>query len=245
MSENQPPPFVRTPEEAIQETTRDIVFIDEERFLLYRPADYDRILNDPVVREANELDEYMPYWATIWPGARMLAKAVLREPWQTHFPQGLEGKQALEIGCGLGLAGLVALRCGFEVCFSDYDLAAIEFASRNAKRNGFTRFTTKGIDWRNPPLDRKYDVILGSDISYEVRNIDPVLNLIQNLLEEDGIALITDPDRISAPKLREALNQSGLNWTMSLIRAGEPGGERHKGTLYRIRHAQGDGEHDK
>ena len=45
--------------------------------------------------------------------------------------------EALEIGCGLGLAGLVALARGLRVQFSDYDRAPLDFVARSAAENGF------------------------------------------------------------------------------------------------------------
>ncbi len=44
----------------------------------------------------------MPYWAYLWPG-RIFGRGGKREPWP-------RAPRALEIGCGLGLAGLVGLR---------------------------------------------------------------------------------------------------------------------------------------
>ena len=75
-----------------------------------RPGDPDRLLDDPDVLAWNRRDDYMPYWAFLWPGAVMLAEAVAREPMAA-------GTRALEIGCGLGLAGLVGLARGLRVAF--------------------------------------------------------------------------------------------------------------------------------
>ena len=41
-----------------------------------RPADPDRLLDDPLVLDWNRRDDYMPYWAYLWPGAYLLAEAV-------------------------------------------------------------------------------------------------------------------------------------------------------------------------
>ena len=76
---------------------------------LVRPADPDRLLDDPLVVDWNRHDDYMPYWAYLWPAAYLLAEAVAREPWPTA---GEPAVDALEIGCGLGLAGLVAVATG-------------------------------------------------------------------------------------------------------------------------------------
>src|SRR5437016_907920 len=48
---------------------------------LTRPADPDRLLDDPGVLDWNRRDDYMPYWAYLWPSAYLLAEAVAREPW--------------------------------------------------------------------------------------------------------------------------------------------------------------------
>src|SRR5262245_36471328 len=77
-----------------------------------RPAEAERLLDHPEVRKAFAADEYMPYWADLWPAARMLADAILREPWTA-------GAHAVEIGCGLGLPGVAALAAGLRVTFSD------------------------------------------------------------------------------------------------------------------------------
>src|SRR6516164_9769568 len=81
-----------------------------------RPADPDRLLEDPEVLARNRRDDYMPYWAYLWPGAFLLAEAVSRQDW-------IPGTPALEIGCGLGLAGLAGIARGLEVTFTDYDEA--------------------------------------------------------------------------------------------------------------------------
>src|SRR5262245_4457891 len=107
-----PAPFVppETPDERLGPLVTDRIPIDGRTFLIRRPDRSDHLLDDPAVREAFLTDEYMPYWADLWPSARMLAKMVLREPW----PPGLT---ALEVGCGLGLPGLAALARGLRVVF--------------------------------------------------------------------------------------------------------------------------------
>ncbi len=45
-----------------------------------RPSDPDRLLDDPGVLAWNRRDDYMPYWAYLWPGAFLLAEAVARAP---------------------------------------------------------------------------------------------------------------------------------------------------------------------
>jgi len=229
------PVFMETPASAISTIGREIVIVDRKEILIERPTDSDKLLDDPTIREANLKDDYMPYWADIWPAARMMAKAIMREPWEKFPRQGTDKIEALEIGCGLGLAGIAALLRGLRVVFSDYDLTALRFAERNAKLNGLTDFRTMPLDWRFPPDGLRFSLIIAADLTYEMRNIDPLVALIKKLLAPGGLCLLTDPDRSPAPNLHARLKDEGMPYTTEFIRAGEPGGVRTKGTLYRIR----------
>jgi predicted nicotinamide N-methyase len=208
-------------------TIRETVIVEGRTFLIERPGESDRLLDDPAVHAAFERDEYMPYWADLWPAARMLAKVMLHEPWTP-------GTDALEIGCGLGLPGIVALSCGLKVTFSDYDPCALHFAAANARLNGLESFRTLLLDWRHPPAGMRVPVLLASDLIYELRNIDPLIAFIKCVLAPGGVCLLTDQDRIPAHALRDALDAERLPYAMQTVRAGEPGGRRLKGTLYRI-----------
>ena len=223
-----------TPPDAVKSRVTEKVFIDKETFILERPGANDFMLDHQAVRAAYKTDDYIPYWAEIWPASRMLAKAVLREKWE-RLPQGPESKlRALEIGCGLGLAGIAALKRGLHVTFSDIDELAVRFASENAKRNGFTDFDVRAIDLRSPPDGVQFQVILGADLLYEPRMIEPVIHFLKTVLAPAGVCLLTDPDRVSARPFEAAAREAGLNLDRTFARAGEPGGERVKGWLYRI-----------
>lgn len=221
------PHLPETPWEALGELRRETVIIEGRAFLIDRPKESDRLLDHPVIRTAFAADEYMPYWADLWPASRMLARAILRAEWPA-------GTTSLEIGCGLGLPGIAALAKGMRVVFSDCDLTALRFAGMNAKLNGFTNFELLPIDWRHPPENASFSLILGSDLVYERRHVDPLVSLISKVLAPEGLCLLTDQDRPPSAYLREVLAASGLTFTTEMMRAGEPGGHRYKGTLYRI-----------
>lgn len=223
-------PLPETPPEAITGLVRESVIIDARTFVIARPDESDRLLDHPYVLSAFAADEYMPYWVDLWPASRMLARAILREPWAP-------GLAALEIGCGLGLPGIAALARGLHVTFSDYDATALRFAADNARANGFTDFDTLQLDWRHPPAGRTWPVLLGSDLLYELRNVAPLVDLIKRVLAPGGTCLITDQDRVPSHLLRQTLTAEGLPFTTQVMHAGEPGGRRVRGTLYRIRHA--------
>jgi predicted nicotinamide N-methyase len=232
MSNNNPasvPPFPETPLDAIHERIHENVIVEGRIFKIMRPADSDRLLDDPALRAAFAVDEYMPYWTDLWPAARMLAKALMRETWSP-------GLNALEVGCGLGLPGIVALAQGMHVTFSDYDATALKVAAENARANGFNDFKLLQLDWRRPPADMCVPVVLGSDLVYEARNVAPLVKLIRHVLAPEGVCLLADQDRIPTELLRDSLTENGLAFTVKVMHAGEPGGRRLRGALYRITH---------
>jgi predicted nicotinamide N-methyase len=206
-----------------------------ESISLERPADPDRLLDDPAVLDWNRRDDYMPYWAYLWPGAYLLAEAVAREPWPAK--EGDESqRQALEIGCGLGLAGLVGMARGLLVTFTDYDPAPLEFVARSAALNGFEpgQYSRRLLDWRNLAPE-KYAIILGADVIYESRLVPLVANLLAQLLSPAGVALIASPYRVAAERFPAATARVGLCCTAERASARSEDGRLYEGTIYRVR----------
>lgn len=219
-----------TPDDAVQEVVREKVTVEGMTFYLDRPAGLDKVFDHPGVRNAYAADEYIPYWTDLWAAGRMLAKVVLREDWTKH------GNDVLEIGCGLGLGGIAALACRLNVAFSDVDATAVRFALANAKLNGHANAKGLPLDLRSPP-EQRFPVIIASDVMYEQRLVEPVAAFVTAVLTPGGTALITDPDRYSSRSFKWVCGEVGLDVETSFVRAGEPGGERTKGTLYRLRHS--------
>ena len=203
---------------------------------LARPEEPDRLLDDPGVVAWNRRDDYMPYWAYLWPAAYLLAETVAREPWPER-PE-LGPIEALEIGCGLGLAGLVGLARGLRVVFSDYDQAPLDFVTRSAAENGFdsARFTTRLLDWRTVP-DEHFPVILGSDVLYEARLVPLVANLLATMLAPGGLGLIATPFRVSAHGFPDAVASCRLACRAEPATAQSEDGLPIQGTIYRVARA--------
>jgi hypothetical protein len=207
----------QTPLEALGPVIREPVLVDGKVFLIDRPDESDRTLDHPAVRAEFAVDEYLPFWTDLWPAARMLAKVVLRSEWAL-------GIDVLEVGCGLGLPGIAALSSGLNVTFSDLDGTALRFAASNARLNGFEKFQTLQFDWNDPPPELNADIILASDLIYELRAINP----------PGGYCLLTDQDRLPAYNLTDALIGEGFQYDTRVLHAGSPSGKRVRGTLYRI-----------
>jgi predicted nicotinamide N-methyase len=184
-------------------------------------------LESVVDREALLREETMPdppYWAHLWLGARALAR---------HVAESLDcaGATVLDLGCGLGLPGLVAGRRGAEVWFVDREPAALEFARASARRNGLVDARFHAIDFTRPEAAgglaaRRFDVILGAEIVYDPAAYIPLANFLARHLACGGRLLLTDAFRSDASRCFEALASFGLRGERVRCREWE-GGRLH------------------
>ncbi len=175
----------------------------DRSFRLMVPFRPDSLLDSPEVLSANALDDYMPYWAYLWPAALQIAESILQNPWPRET-------RVLELGCGLGLVGIAALAAGCQVSLTDYDVNAITTARLNAALNGFPDADAFVLDWRSPP-ELTYSVIVGCDVTYESRNHAPILDLIDRMLEPDGFCWIADGGRNAAPAFVDLARMRGYS----------------------------------
>jgi predicted nicotinamide N-methyase len=132
--------------------------------------------------EAFATDEFLPYWAELWPAALALANAL---------PVELARTRVVELGCGLAVPSLVAAARGAEVTATDWSPDAIELLDRNAARNGLA-VRAEARDWREPWSER-FDLALAADVFYERRNVEPVLARLRELAPEALVALAGRP----------------------------------------------------
>ncbi len=165
------------------------------------------------------LDERLPYWAEVWPASIELARYCLEE-------SSLQGKSVIELGCGLGLAGVAAARAGAHVLFTDYEADALQFARHNALKNlaahgAFSCATFRILDWRSQETPGQVDLILGADIVYERRNFLPILQFVRRTLKVDGRAIFTDPDRSTVMSFFALAEQQGFHVSIEARRLEE------------------------
>jgi predicted nicotinamide N-methyase len=171
---------------------------------LLRPTvDPAELLDDPQVQRRFDVDEYMPYWADLWPAAICLADHVLARG------DTVAGGAALEIGCGLGLVSVAAALAGCRVTATDYDPAAIAFTAVNARLNG-AQLQAELRDWRDTSFTEPFDMILAADVLYERRNHQPVAEFINRCLAPGGYALVSDPRRAAATGALDEFTARGL-----------------------------------
>ena len=106
------------------ELEEEVVRIADRELRLLVPPDAEALLDE----EAFEHEEFLPYWAELWPSGVALAASVAERD--------VTGKHVLELGCGLGLPALAAALRGASVLATDWSPDAIELLRVNAERNG-------------------------------------------------------------------------------------------------------------
>src|SRR5674476_24047 len=121
------------------------------------------------------------------------------------------GRKLLELGAGLGLATIGAMRAGYEVLASDYYDDALLFTRANAWRTLKREPRTRMIDWRDLPPDLgTSDRVVAADVLYEDRYPPLVANVIARTLAPGGVATIADPGRPMVEQFFELLPSLGL-----------------------------------
>lgn len=195
-------------------------------FTLFKPANADHLIS-----EADYvMDERLPYWADLWPSARVLAGALLAMPG--------EGRTLLEMGCGLGLDTTAAMAAGFAVTATDYYEDAIHVARGNAARNLGHEPRVRLVNWRAWPTDLgTFDVVIAADVLYEKEYATLVGACLARALAPHGEAIIADPGRLALPAFLEQLPNVGLEVVRTEVHPFELGTVKQQVQLLFIRHA--------
>ena len=193
-----------------------------------RIKDIDKLFNELLSKGASDLnvvDERMPYWADLWPSAIGLAEYI------DSNPETVQGKKILEIGCGLGLPGIVAQLCEGKVTMSDYLQEALDFAENNWHKNLSEKFNGILLDWRDSSSFEKTDLIIASDVAYESRSFQPLKDSFLTILKPGGELLLSEPNRKFASPFIKLLEKyfdlkkadqkvvlDGIEYTISVYR---------------------------
>ena len=178
----------------MEDLVEEVVGVGGRELALLRPRHPEALLSE----EAFARDEFMPYWAELWPSGLALARVV--------GVRALRGARVLELGCGLGLPSLAAAAAGGRVLATDWAEDSIAITLRNAERNGLSLEALR-CSWTAPePLVARapWDLVLASDVLYEERNGEALLPLLPRLIDARGEIWLADPGRPTADPFLEA-----------------------------------------
>ncbi len=179
-----------------------------------------------------------PLFGLLWPSGAELAACMALHPVQA-------GERILEIGCGLGLASLVAHRRGADMTASDCHPLVASFLTENLRLNGLSTMKYRQGQWgagaNVPDADSAavsgcFDLIIGSDVLYE-RDDD---GLLAGFINKHATAVaqvwIVDPHRSNRPAFNRRMAGHGFTLTDTrLDRDATPVREAYRGRLLRYR----------
>ncbi|HSD09700.1 MAG TPA: methyltransferase, partial [Candidatus Binatia bacterium] len=172
------------------------------RIALYQVAGLENLVDrEALLRE--DLVPEPPYWAHLWIGARALARNLAEAG-------SLSGTSVLDLGCGLGLTGLVAAGLGAEVWCVDREAAALEFVRESARRNRLEHVHCVELDFVAGALGRRFDIILGAEIVYDPQSYAPLCDFLEQHLGPKGVLHLTDAFRSDAESFFAELRRRGF-----------------------------------
>ncbi len=173
----------------------------------------DHVDAEALLRDADAPEP--PYWAHLWAGSRALARLVATQV-------DCRGRRVLDIGCGLGLAGIAAARRGATVAMIDAAGAAVRFARASAALNRCAAAVMQ-TDLRHPGLRGRFDYCLAADVTYDPALQTALAGFIADHLEPGGRAWCAESVRATDQGLRHACQEHGLRVSERTLREPDDG----------------------
>lgn len=194
------------------------------RVALRKPHSADALIDE----EDFSRDERLPYWADLWPAARVLSDLIARESGA--------GQSCLELGCGLGLTTIAALVAGYDVTATDYYEDALAFTRTNALHSVGRAPVTRLVDWRDLPDDLgTFDRVVAADVLYERAYGPLVASALDRTLGAAGVATVADPGRVAAEVFVRACEELGLELAAMPVHELRDGTVTHRIRLLELR----------
>ena len=150
-----------------------------------------------------------PSWGVVWPTAVSLVIYIMTAETTETL---IANKRVVELGCGLGLCGLVAAKfCGAKsVLLSDREPFALHCALSTAAVNHLSNDVVHAaiLDWTilgnedktgtttpttSPFSNLQADVVLASDVLYDGATIVAFARACRQICRNGGVILVTDP----------------------------------------------------
>lgn len=148
-----------------------------------------------------------------WAGGEFLARFLISNRGR------VEGLRVLELGCGLGVAGLFARLVGAATVTLTDKPALLGIANENVAANADALnggVAVRALDWDEPvvaSIAATHDVILGADVVYTDAGAKSLANVLNSLLGPRGgarAALISYKERGAGAAFFDALKTGGM-----------------------------------
>jgi predicted nicotinamide N-methyase len=138
----------------------------------------------------------------------------------------MRGERVLEVGCGLGLAGLAAalFASPASVVFCDREPLAIHCALSSAAMNDVAVVALSGLasggdvkvagallDWAEPQaMPQPVDMVIGADVLYDPATAASLANACSELVRGSGHVILCEPSKERALGCRQAFLTAAL-----------------------------------
>lgn len=155
------------------------VQIGERELQFHKPKNIDRFIN------ADDVMENFPLWAKIWEASIVLMQHM------ADFPV-VPDRRILELGSGLGVAGITTAALGHDVTLSEYNQDALNFLRANAEANNCGHLSIHQLDWFKPEIEETFDLIIGSEIVYQDSAVEALGDIFEKLLSPEGKVILTE-----------------------------------------------------
>lgn len=177
-------------------------------------SNLDELYNALLAKDKNDedvTDERIPYWAELWPSAIALGEYI------ANNKEIFSGKSVLEIGCGLGLSGMIASRFAKNVLFTDYMQPPLDFVRYNCLQNDMNNVSQQILDWRKPDKSLAADILIAADVAYERRMFTHLVRAFKHLVKKGGLIIVSEPDRHYARIFFNSLEEKGFEKHTSIL----------------------------
>lgn len=164
------------------ETEKTDVIVAGNTFCFFKPKSI-----EPYIDPTDAMQNF-PLWTRIWEASTILGGYLLSIP-----PD--PSKKYLEIGSGLGVAGVCAATAGHRITMTENNKDALNFARANAVANGFTDLPILALDWHSPQCPGKFDFIVGSEVIYRKEDIVSLQHLFNRYLNKGGEIILAESIR--------------------------------------------------
>jgi predicted nicotinamide N-methyase len=186
--------------------------VSGREYEIYRPDDESREKLFELGRADPE--KQMPYWAKVWPSGVALADVVVERK------EEVAGKHVLELGAGLGVTACAVLEYGGDIVTADYSDLPLAHCRLNTVVNTGKAPDATCFNWRHPSevaaaaaqpqFHGGFPLIIAGDVLYEGRDAEPLLNVIDRLLVDDGSLWLAEPVRRTAQRFLDSA--ASLGW---------------------------------
>jgi predicted nicotinamide N-methyase len=155
------------------------VKIGNRKLRFYKPKSIDRFINpdDPM--------DGFPLWAKIWDASAILVQYMAD---LAAAPK----RRVLELGSGIGVAGIAAASMGHDITLTEYDPDALNFLRANTRINNCKHVPVLHLDWFKPELEGCFDLIIGSEVVYQDRAVEALGDIFQKFLSPRGKVVLAE-----------------------------------------------------